>query len=60
MITVTYHYWVNTVNAAGVPDVERIEVEQDFDTSDQDHAMELAERHWEAPTNYIEGTLSLT
>ena len=60
MITITYHYWIKTVNAAGMPDCERFAVECDFDTGDQDHAIELAERAWVEPEGYIAGTLFIT
>ena len=60
MITVTYHYWINFLNAAGQPDAERVKVEVDFDTTDQDHAIELAERFWVEPAGFVPGTLCLT
>lgn len=59
MIIVTYHYWVQFVNDAGLSDCKRVEVAAEFDTTDQDHAMELAERHWVEPQGYIPGTMSL-
>jgi hypothetical protein len=33
----------------------------DFETDDADHAMELAERHWDSikPVGYIDGTLNI-
>lgn len=60
MITVTYHYWIKFVNAAGQPDSEQVKVDAEFETTDQDHAIELAERFWVEPQGYIPGTLSLT
>ena len=60
MITLTYHYWVATTNAAGMQDADFVAVPVDYETDDQDQAMELAERHWVAPAGYIEGTLSIS
>jgi hypothetical protein len=63
MITVTYHYWANKTQANGIAYPEKQAVAVDFDTTDQDHAMELAERLWAVqgePEGYIAGTLSLS
>lgn len=60
MISLTYHYYISTINAAGMVDCEKVEETVDFDYDDIDQAYELAERHWEAPENYIDGTLNIT
>ena len=59
MITLSYVYYITSTNAAGQPDCEKVEVKRDYDTTDQDHAGELAMRHWVVPANYIEGTLAI-
>lgn len=59
MITLSYVYYIAFTNAAGQPDCEKVEVKREYDTTDQDHAGELAMRNWVAPANYIEGTLAI-
>lgn len=59
-ITVTYAFWVKVDTSAG-PDADEVTVCVDFETDDVDHAMELAERHWDSikPVGYIDGTLNI-
>ena len=59
-ITVTYAFWVRVDTPAG-PDANEVTMRVDFETDDVDHAMELAERHWDSmkPVDYIDGTLNI-
>ena len=56
---ITFHFYVSVVSPAG-PDCEEVTLSVDFDTDNDDHAMELAERYWPTvcPANFIPGTLT--
>lgn len=59
-ITVTYVFWVKVDSPAGF-DANEVTMCIDFETDNDDHAMELAERHWDSikPVGYIDGTLNI-
>jgi len=56
----TYKFSVRTQSPAG-PDSERQEITVDVDTTDPDHAYELAARFWpdHRPANCIDSTLAV-
>lgn len=61
MITVRFSFYVEIDAPAGT-DCEQREFDVEFDTTDQDHALELAERWLEwnpLPARTIPGTLRL-
>ncbi len=56
---ITCRFYVSVYSPAGA-DVEERTISVDYDTDNEEHALELAERYWPevCPANYVAGTLN--